>query len=170
MNDPVYKRLRELSWRRRLAEAEEAELQSYLTEHPEAKEDWEREGELNHLLEHLPEAPPVASNFTARVLQAVELEAAAQEREHVRQGKGSGWWLPANWVRKAAAVCLVAGLGIMAYHQQQLNSQRIMVRDVAEMTEVVSASDPDMITDFESIRRLSDSPPKADTEILALLK
>src|SRR5437868_14920929 len=107
MNDPVYKQLRELSWRRKLTEAEEAELHKYFAEHPEAMEDWELEGELNHLLEHLPEAPAVSSNFTARVLQAVELEMAAQDREHSRKNP-TGWrsvW--GKWLPKLAAACLV---------------------------------------------------------------
>ncbi|MDB6066981.1 MAG: hypothetical protein JWR26_3189 [Pedosphaera sp.] len=170
MNDPVYKQLRELSWRRKLTEAEEVELHKYLAEHPEAKEDWELEGELNHLLEQLPEAPAVASNFTARVLKAVEMETATQEREHVRQRNLTSWRPAWSWLPKMAVACLVLGLGSLAYHQQELNNRRLMVKNVAEITDVVSASDPEMIDDFESIRRLSDSPPKADTEMLALMK
>ncbi len=78
-NDPTYNRLRELSWRRKLTGAEEAELRAWLAAHPDAQADWEAEAGLNAALGRLPDAP-VPSNFTARVLQAVEREAAAELR------------------------------------------------------------------------------------------
>src|SRR5947207_1198597 len=76
-NDPRYHHLRELSWRRQLTGAEEAELRAWLAAQPEAQAGWEAEAELNEALGRLADAP-VSTNFTTRVLQAVELEAAAQ--------------------------------------------------------------------------------------------
>ncbi len=164
-DDSAYNRLRELNWRRRLTDDEAAELQSYLAAHPEAKEEWESETELTHLLEHLPDAPPVASNFTARVLQAVEREAATQPR-------AMGWpaWLRRvrRWLPKVAMACLTIGLGVFAYEQHQLKTRTVMARNVAELTEMVSASNPELLEDFEPIRRLSDPEPKPDVELLAL--
>jgi len=170
MNDPVYNQLRESSWRRKLTEAEEARLRELLASHPEAKEDWEIEAGLNRILEHLPEAPPVSSNFTARVLQALEREAAAQSRAG---GNGwRAWWSlsPWRWMPRAAIASLALGLGVMAYHQRQINVRTAMARDVVEFTQVVFASDPELMENFELIRRLGDSQPKADTELLALMK
>ena len=139
---------------------------SYLAAHPEAKEEWESETELNQLLEQLPEAPPVASNFTALVLQAVEREAAAQPR-------AMGWpaWLRRvrRWLPKAAMACLTIGLGVFAYEQHQLKTRAAMARNVAELTEMVSASNPELLEDFEPIRRLSDPEPKADVGIACLI-
>lgn len=165
MNDPAYQRLRELNWRRPLTEAEAAELQEYLSAHPEAKDEWESETELNQLLEQLPEAPPVASNFTARVLQTVEREVAARSRT-------TGWsaWLGSvrRWLPQTAVACLTLGLGLFAYEQHQASARLAMARNVAELTRIVSASNPELLEDFEPIRRLSDPEPKADVELLAL--
>src|SRR5437667_12737472 len=83
MNDPVHNHLRELSWRRRLTSSEEAELRAWLAAHPEAQAQWEAEAGLNDALGLLPDAP-LGSNFTARVLQAVQLEAAASTRHRRR--------------------------------------------------------------------------------------
>src|SRR5271165_916325 len=99
MNDPLDQRFRELSWRREPAEAEAAELRAWLAAHPEAAAEWEAERQLNELLQQLPEAPPVASNFTARVLQAVKREtSAARPAAH-------GWrsWHPwRGWLPRTA--------------------------------------------------------------------
>src|SRR6185436_14507392 len=100
--DPVYKRLRELSWRRPLTESEQAELRAWLAAHPEAEDDWETEKHLSAMLHKLPDAP-VPSNFTARVRQAVEQETAAAGRRPGFPSRWAGRWrvfLP----RTAAAV------------------------------------------------------------------
>ena len=76
MNESEYQALIEASWRRSLTDDEQARLDSWLRVHPEMHNEWEEESALNRMLEELPEAP-VASNFTARVLQAVQREAAA---------------------------------------------------------------------------------------------
>ena len=167
MNDQDYNQLRELNWRRSLTPNEAAELQAYLTAHPAAREDWQAEAGLNQLLAQLPDAPPVSSNFTARVLQAAQLETAAHHRASARGGfHWRGLW---NWLPKAAAVGLVISLASLGYHHQQMNNRAALARNVAELTEAVS-SDPQLMEDFEPIRRLSDPQPKADTELLALLK
>lgn len=165
-DDPAYNRLRELNWRRKLTNAEAAELQEYLAAHPEAKEEWESDTELNQLLELLPEAPPVASNFTARVLQAVEREAASPSR--VTTGRPA--WLVSiqRWLPKAAIACLAVSFGLFTYEQHQMKTRAAMARSVAELTAIVSASNPELLEDFEPIRRLSDPEPKADVELLAL--
>jgi hypothetical protein len=165
MNDPAYNRFHELIWRRRLTEAEAVELQKFLTEHPEAKEEWESDAELNQLMEHLPEAPLVASNFTALVLQAVEREAGAKARP---SGGRSVSGFVRRWLPKLAAASVVIGLGLFAYDQHEAKARATMARNVAELSEIVSASNPEILQDFEPIRRLSDPEPKADVELLAL--
>jgi len=167
MNDPAYNRLRELYWRRPLTGAEEAALREYLAAHPEAKEEWESETELNQLLEQLPEAPPVASNFTARVLQAVEREAAARPRP---MGWPARWISIQRWLPKTAVACVAIGLGFLAYEQHEVRARVMMAKNVAELTKIVSASNPELLEDFEPICRLSDPEPKPDAELLALLK
>jgi hypothetical protein len=167
MNDTEYHQLRELSWRRKLTGAEEAELQKYLAAHPEAKADWETDAELNRVLDGLPAAPPVASNFTARVVQAVERETAARAR-----AGGGGWFAQGrlwNWLPRAAAACVVAGVVLLGYHEHQARTREAMARRVVDLARAVSAS-PELLANYDHIRRLGDTPPKADTDLLALLK
>jgi len=165
MNDAEYHQLRESSWQRKLTGAEEAELQKYFAAHPEAKAEWETDAELNRVLDGLPEAPAVASNFTALVVQAVERETAARAR-------APGWFprvLLRNWFPRAAAACLVAGVVLLGYHQHQVRAREAMARRVADLARAVSAS-PELLANYDHIRRLGDTPPKADTDLLALLK
>jgi len=165
MNDAEYHQLRELSWQRELTGAEEAELQRYLAAHPEAKADWESDADLNRVLDGLPEAPAVASNFTARVVQAVERETAARARTGGWSARLRLW----KWLPRAAAACLVAGVVLLGYHQHQVRAREAMARRVADLARAVSAS-PELLANYDHIRRLGDTPPKADTDLLALLK
>src|SRR5215475_10049493 len=91
--DPFEKALRELNWRRKLTAAEEAQLQAWLSEHPELLADWETEFALSEALGRMPDAP-LPSNFTARVLRAAELETANIERI-----QGTGITLRRFWLR-----------------------------------------------------------------------
>ncbi|MCX6895644.1 MAG: hypothetical protein NTZ16_09145 [Verrucomicrobia bacterium] len=93
------------------------------------KPDHQLDARLDALLRALPDKP-VASNFTARVLQQVGRETAA------RPARGSFTWLRLHWLPRLA---------------------------------VASLPSPDMLKDFEAIRRLSQTPP-ADRELLALLQ
>src|ERR1039457_2212594 len=104
MNDP-FSKLRETSWRRELTSAEESALRDWLAEHPEAREDWEADAALNRVLERLPEAP-VPSNFTARVIQAVELEKAVALREPESRWK----WVWRSFVPKVALAAVFVGM------------------------------------------------------------
>jgi hypothetical protein len=167
MNDLVYKQLREISWQRKLTRAEEAELQKYLAAHPEAKTDWETESELNQLLQNLPEAPAVASNFTARVLQAVNAEATSATR---KPAKRHFVWAWSKWLPRSAIACAVASLTLLGYHHhEQLKARAEMAHKVAALARAVSAS-PEVLQNYDHIRRLSDTPPTADAELLTLLQ
>src|SRR5882757_9819564 len=94
--------LRESLWRRKLTDAERTELRA----RPEISADLELESHLSEMLAKIPDAP-VASNFTTRLMQAVELE----ESRHARR-----WNFNWNWhallprIAVAAAVVLFAGV------------------------------------------------------------
>lgn len=168
MNEHDYQQLRELGWRRKLTPNEEAAVQDYLTAHPEAQDDWLAEAELSQLLEQLPEAP-VSSNFTTRVVQAARLEAAAHKRQ--RRWNLPLWMRISNWLPKAAVAGLVvAGALSFGYHQHQVSTRAAFARNVVQLSDAVSASDPELMQDFEPIRQLSNSQPKADVELIALMK
>jgi hypothetical protein len=117
--------------------------------------------ELRKLLARLPDAP-VASNFTARVMQAVELEESRRARR---------WNFNWNWhallprIAVTAAVVLFAGV---TFHHYELAGQRAkLAKNVALVAETKMPS-VEALQNFDAIRRMSQ--PRADEELLALLK
>jgi hypothetical protein len=163
MNDSATQRIRELLWRRKLTHTEAAELQSLLTAHPEARADWDIESTLNQALDRLTEAPSVSTNFTALVLRAVE------SQENIRSHTDTRWSLH-RWLPRFAVMVLTLTLALAGWHRHEVNERTAMARDVAQLGAALAASTPELTQDFESIRRLDDSSPKADTDLLALMQ
>ena len=114
------------------------------------------------MLSRLPDAP-VSSNFTALVMQAVELEEARQAR---------GWrrW---NWhallPRLAAATAAVVLAGL-AFHQHELQGRRaLMARRVAQVASAQPMPSLEALKNFDAIERMSLSQPaRADEGLIAL--
>jgi len=108
VNESHYQQLREQRWRRKLTANEEESLQAYFLTHPEGQADWEAEASLNQQLGRLPDAP-VASNFTALVMQAIDREihdATRAEEELPRLWHWLRRWAPrAAWASLALAEC-----------------------------------------------------------------
>ncbi len=149
--------LRELVWRRKLTDAERAGLGAQ----PEMQADLEIESRLSEALARLPDAP-MPSNFTARVLQAVE-------RESVPPRAINWYW---TWrvlvprVAVAAVVIAFAGLGI---HRYELNAHRaVFARNVVLVAEAQPLPSVDALKNFNAIQRMSQ--PRADDELLTLLQ
>ena len=164
-NDPIFNRLRELSWRRRLTGSEEAELRAWLSAHPEAQADWEAEAGLNAALSRLPDTP-VSGNFTARVLQAVEREAAAELRR--RDGKWLTWpWR--RWVPRAALAAVIVGAAFVSYQKVEATGRRKLAESVAVVSAVSSLPSPDILKDFDAIQALNLAPPP-DGELLLVFQ
>ena len=157
MNDPRYQQLREIAWRRRLNAIEEDELRAWLAAHPEAAAAWEDDSALNECLSRLNEAP-VSSNFTARVLRAVERDAAIQARE--RQNRWSWLWRPILPRIALAALAFSTGLG--AQRGMAIANRTRLAESVAAVSSVASQPSPDALLDFDLIRQLSASPPPDD--------
>jgi anti-sigma factor RsiW len=165
-SDPTYERLRELSWRRTLTAAEEAELRAWLKGHPEVEADWEAEAALNETLRRLADVP-VATNFTARVLQAVEREAADTSRSPILSWRAWHWRL--RWLPRAALAAIVLGAGLFSLHELQAARRKEMAQSVAVVSTVTSLPGPEILTNYEAICVMS-QPPPADEELLALMK
>lgn len=159
-NDPAYRRLLEIAWRRALTEAEQAELRSWLAAHPEAAAGHELECALNDAFVRLPDAP-VPSNFTARVLQAIERE------ENPAALRSRDWtWVCRVLMPRTAAAMLVLGVGAIATHQYRVK-QRTAIRDsLVTIATVPSMPSAQALEDFDAVRKLD----SADTELIALLK
>lgn len=165
MNQSEYNQLKEKSWRGKLTVAEEAELRAWLAEHPELAEDWRREANLTEAMQRLPDAP-VPSNFTARVLQAVEREAAAPSRPRLPFWK---WSLHSLVARTSVAVVLL-GVGIFTYHEHRIMQTRAeLVQGVKMVAGVPSLPSPEILTNFDTIRKMGNTPGP-DPELIALLK
>jgi anti-sigma factor RsiW len=163
MNDPHFNHFREIRWRRPLTPSEETELRARLAANPEAREDWELETALSDRLAELPDAA-VPSNFTARVLQSVERETRAAPRAKFRRGISWRSFLP-----KAALAVAAFSLGLFTYHEHAAAKRLELAQSVAAFSEVSSLPGPEILKDFEAIRRLNTTPPP-DEELLALMK
>jgi len=162
--DPAYQKLREISWRRPLTEAEQAELRVWLVANPAAQVEIEADEVLNLALARLPDAP-MPSNFTARVLQAIEREAVAMKPSAT--ANSSRWWrvlLP-----RIAGVALVVVVGsALAYRFQIAKQNQALVTTAQEVAAVKPLADPLVMADFDVIARLSPTLGVADENLLAL--
>jgi hypothetical protein len=119
------------------------------------------QNELRELLSRLPDAA-VPSNFTARVLQAVELEGSRP----VRKWNFNWYWRVLPRVAVTAAVVLFAGL---TFHHHEVYSQRTaLARNVAFVAAAQPLPSVDALKNFDAIQRMSQ--PRADEELLALLQ
>jgi hypothetical protein len=121
---------------------------------------------LDSLLHKLPDKP-VASNFTARVLQAVA-------REQAVVGRSRPVWLellrhPLRLLPRVAMAGLALFLGLSSYRFYENGAQAKMARSVVAVSQVASLPGPDVLQDFEAVRHLSLTPPP-DQELLALLQ
>lgn len=119
------------------------------------------QGQVRGLLSRLPEVP-VASNFTARVMKAVELEEMRHSRWRV-----FGW----NWrvfFPRATVTAAVVGFAVFTFHQHEVSSQRLAL---AKNAVLVAESQPmpnmDALKNFDAIQRMS-QPARPDNELLAL--
>ena len=166
INDPFYNRIRELGWRGKLTAADEAELRAWLAAHSEAQSEWQTEARLSEALNRLPDVP-VPTNFTARVLQAVELETAAAQR--ARSLRAPKWHWPRRWLSRAALAVVILGAGLFSVHEVRSARRAELAQSVTAVSEVSSLPSPEILKDFEAIRALNRTPP-ADEELLALLQ
>jgi anti-sigma factor RsiW len=164
MNEFDYKSLREASWRRKLTAAEEASLRAWLADHPEEKADWELESGLSAALDKLPDAP-VPSNFTARVLQAIEREDAAARRPSTNRLR----WILRSLLPKAAVAAVIFGAGLLTYQEHTTAKRAELAQEVKEMKIVASGLSvprPEDLQDFDTIRKVTGPDP----ELLILFK
>jgi hypothetical protein len=162
MNESEYMNLREAAWRRPLTAEEKAQLQSYLVIHPESQLEWETDTALNLALSNLPNAP-LSSNFTACVLQAIDLE---EWRAHRR---APGWMQRMRlWLPRMAVASLVVGLGGLGYQQVRLHQIRDEQAKSLRLVAKVAVALPDMSMwqDFDAIARLGQTQPSANDQIL----
>jgi hypothetical protein len=163
MTESEYLELRETAWRRRLTPDEKSHLDAYLLVHPEAQQDWEEEAVLNQLLTNVPDAP-LSSNFTALVLQQIELD----ERHSGRASSASWLHRLRSWLPRLAVTALVVGLAGLGYRQYEIHSLREKSKYLDTLVTSVASTFPDarIWEDFDAISKLGQPVAPARDEIL----
>jgi plasmid stability protein len=160
--DPVYQKLREISWRRALTEAEQAEWRAWLLAHPETQAEAEADAVLNAALAKLPDAP-MPSNFTARVWQTIELEKA--NTTHSKPQPAAAWWRALLPRLAVACVVVLGGLGLW---QQQRAKQKDLTHVAREVASANLLSNPSVLSHFDEIVSLTPPEASPDEALLAM--
>jgi hypothetical protein len=105
----------------------------------------------------------VPSNFTSRVLNAIELE------EH-RAARAGWYWNWHRWLPRLAvgtAILLVAGVGIQRY---EIHSQRVaLAKNIAAVAISQSVPSAEVLENLDAIQRMSQAG-RSDGELLAALQ
>ncbi len=124
------------------------------------------QNDLRKILARLPDAP-VASNFTARVMQAIDLE----ESRSRRTGSFARNFLR-NWrvlvPRAAVAAIAISFAGLTLQHYRAAGERTALAKNVALVAQTPMPS-VDALKNFDAIKRMG-QPARADNELLALLQ
>ena len=155
---PISDELRELLWRRPLSEAEQLRA----GDRPETRAELELEARLNAALEQLPPAQ-VPSNFTARVLQAIDLDEARPAT------RGWHWTLP-RWIPRLAVTAAVVAVSAISWQHHEVVQQRVaLARSVAAVAESSALPGVEALKNYDVIQRMTQSQ-RPDDALLALMQ
>ena len=172
MNSAEFEHLLDIARRRKLTPEEATRLQAHLAGSPLDRVAWEEEVSLTRLLTDLPNAP-LASNFTAQVLLAVEREPRIRRRAP-RVVRWFGLHRPVIRVAWACLLLGAVGLGYYAYEAANRANMAVSLATLATSVDIaakaVELPSAEAWQDFEPIYRLSHTQPQADLELLAALK
>jgi anti-sigma factor RsiW len=160
MNQSEFDKLLQTAIERDLTDGELARLQRWLTANPADQAEWEA---LDHLLASLPDTP-VATNFTARVLDEV------RRAETAHPALGQAWWQRLlapqfRLVQITAAATLAMVIGGVGYQSHLNQSRAEMAAAVASIAEFP----PGFLADFEAIGAVAHADA-IDEELWAALK
>jgi hypothetical protein len=168
MNDAALNRLIELSWRSKLTVGEQEEVRGLLAAHPDWEVTWRKEVQLTRGLQELPNVA-VPSNFTARVLQSIELEERGSARAPSAFGRAIGRF-QRGWLPRLAFGAVIVTAGLLTYrHEHQILLRREYAQSVAAVSGVASLPSPEILENFEAIRQLNNTPAP-DEQLLAILQ
>lgn len=167
MQEREHNELWERSLRGQLTSGERMQLEAWLATRPALRAEWEEEVALCQMVKRLPNAP-VSSNFTALVMQAVELEQRQAERVPVTLGFWA--WLRKHMAQVAASTAMVVLAGGLVILQQRHAHTQAVTNQMKELAKVVPVPSVDALKDYEAIRRLSQVSTEPDLELLAALQ
>lgn len=163
--DPLDNKPRELSRRWKLSPEEAARLRAWLEAHPGERAEAEMETALNRALDRLRDVP-VASNFTARVLAAVHVEAGS--KAGARSGRWSSVWR-LGWLPRVALAGLALSAALASYQHFRASRQENLARSLVAVSEIASLPSLEVLKDFEVIQAIAQAPV-ADEELLKLMQ
>ena len=160
MKQPEIDTLLQTARERDLTGGELAKLERWLAANPAEQAEWEA---LDRLLAALPDAP-VATNFTARVLDEV------RRAETAHPALGQAWWQrllapqfrPVQIVATATLAMVIGGVGYQSHLNQSRAEMAAAVASIAEFT-------PVFLVDFEAIEAVAQADA-IDEELWAALK
>ena len=124
--------------------------------------DSELDARLTRALARLPDAA-VPSNFTARLMQAVELE-----ESHPSPRWKFAWNWHALLPRMAVTAAVVLFAGLTVRHYEIAARRTTLARNVAMVAGAQPLPSVDALKNFDAIQRMSQ--PRADDELLALMQ
>lgn len=161
MNDVRKDELVRLSMQRELTVEEESRLEALFASHPEARAGWDEERALSRALQSLPDVP-ASSNFTARVLQALDLD----EAQEGRRTRSRSW--RRIFVRRLSwgvAAVLLALIGVQEYRTMKRAQFVNQLRSVSG--NLAGLPGPEILEDFDAIAQLQQISATSDEELLA---
>ena len=111
------------------------------------------------MLSRLPDGP-VSSNFTARVMQAIELEEMRRPRWRLFQ------WRWQALIPRAAVAAALVGFTALTFHQHEMAMRQ---QQLAKNAALVAYQMPsvDALKNFDAIQRMSQTA-RPDNDLLAL--
>ena len=116
--------------------------------------------QMRRLLSRMPDAP-LASNFTARVMQAVE-------REEMRRAR---WrFLEWDWrlfFPRVAAPATIVCLAAVMFHQHEMSVERRQLADTVVLVAAQPMPSLDALKNFDAIQRMGQTA-RPDSDLLAL--
>jgi hypothetical protein len=116
--------------------------------------------QMRGLLTRLPDVP-VASNFTARVMQTIELEEMRQSHWRL-----FGW----RWrviIPRTAAATVIVGLASFTIYQHEIYVQQVALAKSAALVASQPMPSVDALKNFDAIQRMGQTA-HPDNELLAL--
>jgi anti-sigma factor RsiW len=166
MKESVFDELTRLSLKRELTVDERAKMEAVLAAHPELREQWDEEAALSATLKTTPDVP-VSSNFTSRVLAAIDIEERATER----QKRTLSWRERLHLFRARIATGFALAVVLLwsgyQYHDKQQEQKLADVR--AFSRELASVPNPEILKDFDAINQMRQVSAVADDDILVAL-
>lgn len=152
--------------RRRLSANEQAEWDALLGQCATSERaPWEDEMRLNRVLGTLIQIP-VSSNFTTRVLGALERE--------LRRGDGrrAAWlrWLPLlrwRWQWAAGSVAILLLTAVTLQQGQRVQARQDVVHSAGMLAEAGNLPSLEMLRDFDAIYALPGGPLPSATDLTA---